>query len=299
MSKILHIFDVSPFLHAGHINKASKLEKLISTGSSWKTQVTPTGGTSLLFNTLYEVMGTGDCVFCCDRNPTIKKDMIPGYKSNRTYDRGMEVEKGACEYILEQCGCNVIARAGYEADDIIYSIVKDKYKEYDIIYIYTGDSDLYFMVDDKVSIRPCSSRAKRVNMDNFKEVTGYEYNTITLCKILYGDSSDCIPSLDKKITEKMADTFFQKPLMPKLGSRENLEYLFSNLYPDYLYRVDWVYPLYVDDIPLEFKRPNKQLIVNFGDAINNRFFRNKAQADFDVRPYVDELQSRGLYIEED
>lgn len=299
MSKTLHIFDVSPFLHAGHVNKASKLEKLINTGSTWKTQVTPTGGTSLLFNTLYEVLGSGDFVFCCDRNPTIKKDMITGYKSNRNHNRDMQVEKGVAEYILEKCECTVLARAGYEADDIIYSIVKQKYNEYDRIFIYTGDSDLYFLVDKKVSIRPSSSRAKMVNYDNFTAVTGYPYNTITIGKILYGDSADCIEGIPKAKRSEIQKFFYTPNFYEHLGDKEFVKYYFDTMFPDFSQRVDMVFPLEVTDLPDDYSKPNKQMIINFGDAINNRYFRNRAETSFDVRPYVEEIQSQGLYIEED
>lgn len=302
MPKILHVFDVSPFIHAGHVNKYSKLEQLVDTGSTWKTQVTPTGGVSFLFNTLYEVVGTGDCVFCCDRNPTIKKDMLPTYKSNRNHDRSKQVDKAAAEYILEKCGCSVLARAGYEADDIIYSIVKKFKEEYDHIYIYTGDSDLYFMVSDNVSIRPSSSKAKTVNMENYEKIAmkgGIRYNCITTSKIIKGDTSDCIPALPKDKQETFINCLYKEEFFKYLGDKKFVRDWTEYLCPDITPQVDLVFPLDVEDIPDYFEKPNKQMIVNFGDAMNNKMFRGLGDPNFDVRPYVIEMQSRGLYIEED
>lgn len=300
MPKILHLFDVSPFIHAGHVNQYSKLERLVDDGVTWKTYVTPTGGTSFLFNTLYEVAGRGDCVFCCDRNPTIKKDMLPTYKNNRDHKHDISVDKGACEYILKKCGCTVLARAGYEADDIIYTLVQKLHNQYDKIYIYTGDSDLYFLVDDIVEIKPSSSRAKSVNRDNYEQIAhkgGIRYNCLTTMKILKGDTSDCIPAMTKAMQEKFMRVMYREEFFPHLGDKKFVRDWVQMLCPECLSQVDMVFPLDIDDLPLEFDAPDRQMIINFGDAMNNKLFRGRSSVNFDVRPYVAEIQERGLYLE--
>lgn len=299
MGRTLHIFDVSPFLHAGHVNKASRIEKLINLGSTWRTQVTPTGGTSLIFNTLYEIMGSGDIVFCCDRNPVIKKDILPTYKSSRKHTRDMAVEEGIAEYILEQCGFTVLARAGYEADDLIYTIVKQNHDTYDNIYIYTGDSDMYLLVDAKVSIRPSSSRAKSVTLDTFKEVTKYDYNLITIAKIIFGDTPDEIPGLPKNVRADVQKFFYKPELQDKLVDYNFVKSWFDYLFPDYTSQVDLVFPLVVDGLPSDFKKPDKQAIANWGDAINNKCFRGRGSKDFRIEDYLEEITNLGLYVEED
>lgn len=302
MPKILHLFDVSPFIHAGHVNKASKLSQVVDLGTTWKSQITPTGGTSLIFNTLYGIMGKGDIVFCCDRNPTIKKDMLPSYKSNRNHQHSIEVEKAAAEYILQECGFTVLARAGYEADDIIYSLVKKMYDAYDEIYIYTGDSDLYFLVDDKVSIKPSSTKAKEVNRWNYDQVLaskGARYNTMTVQKIIKGDTSDCIPALPKDLQLRVASALYMNEFYEHLGDREFVRQWVDYLVPEARTQVDLVFPLDVDDLPIDFKTPDKAMVANFGAAINNKLFRGRGSNSFDIKPYVIELQSRGYYVEDD
>lgn len=302
MSKILHVFDVSPFIHAGHVNKYAKLEKLVNMGSTWCTNVLPAGGISLIFNTLYNVLGTGDCVFCCDRNPTIKKDMLPTYKNNRDHNRDIQADKAVAEYILEKCNCTLIARQGYEADDIIYSIVKKFYKAYDYIYIYTGDSDLYFLVDEKVSIKPSSSRAKEVTLENYESVAGkgfVKYNSITINKIIKGDTSDCIPPLPINEQEIVKELFDKDVFYPKLGDKEFVKGWVDMVIPSVSKQVDLVFPLEVDELPEDFSKPDKQAIINWGDVIGNKLFRNRAQRDFDATEYIDEMCSLGYYILED
>lgn len=304
MEKILHLFDVSPFIHAGKVNKYSKLEQLINDGTTWRTQVTPTGGISLLFNTLYSVVGTGDCVFCCDRNPTIKKDMLSSYKGNRDHARDVEVQKAVAEYILQACNCTVLARAGYEADDLIYTLVKKHYKEYDKIYIYTGDSDLYFLVDAKVSIKPSSSRAKEVTLENYNKVLekkGAVYNTLTVQKILKGDVSDCIPALPKEQQKVLANYLYDAQLVHMLGDKDFVMSWVKHICPEAAPQVDLVFPLMVDftDLPDDFKKPDVISIRNFGAAIGNKMFRGRGTPDFDITAFVIDMQSKGYYLEEE
>lgn len=301
MPKVLHLFDVSPFIHAGRVNKHAKFEMLVDMGTTWRTQVTPAGGISLIFNTLYNVVGKGDCVFCCDRNPTIKKDMLPTYKNSRDHKREIEIEKGVAEYILQECGFTVLARAGYEADDIIYTLVKKLHNCYDEIYIYTGDSDLYFLVDEKVSIKPSSSKAKEVNFYNYEQVLekkGARYNTMTVQKIIKGDTSDCIPALSKPLQELVASLYTEQ-FYPKLGDRDFVRAWVEYLAPEALPQVDLVFPLDVPDLPIDFGAPDKRAIVNFGAAMNNSKYRGRGTPDFDIKYHVTELQKRGYYLEED
>lgn len=301
MTKDLYIFDVSPFIHAGSVNKYAKLEKLVDVGTTWKTMVTPCGGISLIFNTLYSVIGRGDVVFCCDRNPTVKKDMIPGYKGNRDHKRNIEVEKAIAEYILEDCGATVLARAGYEADDIIYTIVKKNHEVYDNIFIYTGDSDLYFLVDNRVSIKPSSSRAKEVNINNYESVLakqGARYNDMTMLKIINGDTSDCIPGLPKNVRQQIAGFFLQPDMLPMLGNREFVYAWMSEMFPEYASQVLNVFPLDVDNIPVDFRPIDKNKIIDWGSAINNKYFRGMGSEKFPINEHLEEIHKLGIYLED-
>lgn len=303
MPKELHIIDVMPFMHAGHVNRYSFFEQLIDVGASYKTQRTPAGGISLILNTVRDIINKGDIVFCCDRNPTIKKDMLPGYKSNRGHKSAIQVETGVAEYILEECGCSIFARAGYEADDLIYTIVKQCHDMYDAIYIYTGDSDMYFLVDNIVSIKPSSTNAKRVTLDNYESVSikgsNYRYNTITFSKILHGDTSDCIPAVSKELQRKVTAFFSNPDFYPHMGDKELLLYYADMAFPELRPQIELVFPLFVENIPTSFKKPDWNTLCCFGNAMHNRNFKNYTRPDFDIDGYVAEMQSRGLYIEEE
>lgn len=295
--KTLSIFDMSPFLHAGHINKRSYLERLEQQGATWVSLRTPTGGTSLLFNKLYELVGVSDIVMVCDRKPTIKTDMDSAYKATREHKPEITIERGAAEYILQQCNVSVVARAGYEADDLAYTYVKLLHDKYDKINIYTCDSDYYFMVDDVVSILPSSSKAKTVTMDNYHDVTGYSYNLMTISKILSGDTSDNIPALPKFIQQEVMNKLYTEKIAPQLGSYEVVKYMFDTFWPQYAYQVDLVFPLTVPDLPQTFLVPDKKMICNFGNAIRNSNFIGRQSPDFDIEPHIDALHKDGIYLE--
>lgn len=293
--KDLHIFDMMAFVHAGHVNKYSFLSQTVRNGAGWETQYIPTGGASLLFNTLYELVGKADVVVVSDRNPTIKKEMVEGYKSNRTHKADITVDKAATEYILQQCGIPLLAREGYEADDIAYSLVLDLKDQYEHIYLYTGDSDWYFMVDSKVSIRKSSSQAKYVDIKNFEAVTGYWYNTITLSKICDGDASDCIPSIGDEASLAIKQKFVTNILRGKLGDKEVVVNLFKAFFPQYLYQVDNVFPLRIEGLPSTFQQPDRVMMCNFGSAIKNKLFRGRMASNFSIQPHVALLCERGIY----
>ena len=60
---------------------------------------------------------------------------------------------------------------------------------------------MYFLVDDRVTIKPSSSRAKEVTRYNYEQVLSkynIKYNMMTMTKIICGDTSDCIPGFLRK-----------------------------------------------------------------------------------------------------
>lgn len=303
MANTLFVLDLLPFVHAGHVNKWSFLHRVEDLGSRVQEVKTPTGGVSLVFNTLYDIIEKGDIVICSDRRPTIKQEMYPEYKANRAHNPEINVEKRAAEYILEKCNATVLYYAGYEADDIIYSIVKQQHDNYDEIYVYTGDSDLYFLVDDKVTIRPASSKGKTVTRENYEKtkVHGncYRYNSITMTKICGGDAGDNIPPLPGPVWEQFSQNMYAEALYPHMGDKNIVKFWVGQLVPEALPQVDLVFPLDVPDLPTEFSTIDKYAVRNWGSAINNKIFRGTGDASFDVAPYVEEMQVKlGIYSQE-
>ena len=200
--KVLHVVDMSPCIYAGSFNRHSFIQgDIVNTGNGYRERNIPTGGASMLFNILGQYMGTGPIAFVADRNPTIKKDKYPDYKGSRTHPNNVSVGKDVAEYILKDCGFTIYAEDGYEADDVIFTIVRQNRMKYDHIYVHTADSDLYILVRDNVSILPTSSQAKTVTMDNYsytcKKGKETPNNSVVFKNFLHGDPSKDLPPLPK------------------------------------------------------------------------------------------------------
>ena len=136
--KVLHVVDMSPCIYAGSFNRHSFIQgDIVNTGNGYRERNIPTGGASMLFNILGQYMGTGPIAFVADRNPTIKKDKYPDYKGSRTHPNNVSVGKDVAEYILKDCGFTIYAEDGYEADDVIFTIVRQNRMKYDHIYVHS------------------------------------------------------------------------------------------------------------------------------------------------------------------
>ena len=73
--------------------------------------------------------------------------------------------------------------------------------------------------------------------------------------------------------------------------------MFDYVLPQYKSQAELVFPLDVDDLPDSFRIPDKQAIINWGDAIRNKLFRGRASSDFNVEPFIEEMQNNGWYID--
>jgi len=297
----LYLLDISGFVHAGAVNKHAYLEQVVDNKGIWSTQITPGGGLSLVMNVLATIVGNGDIIACCDRNPIIKKEMIPGYKSNREHKHEIEVSKQFTEYVLEQCGILCGACDGYEADDVIYTYWKELHELYDHIYVYTMDSDMYFLVDEKTEIMPISSRSKHVTLENFAQtkIHGcfYPYNTITLDKVMNGDTADCIPPLPEGVISIAREIFIEnKDMYGKFGDKDMM-LAFASGYPTITQQINNVFPLTCDALSMDITEPNAQMVCNWGDAIKNKIYRGRKSPNFNVENETAKVQEMGMYLE--
>lgn len=307
MNRVLSVFDVSSFIHAGHVNKHSFLEQYIQKDvpghtRQWCSQRTLSGGTAFLLKAAIRLVNHSDVVFCCDRNPTIKKSMLNGYKGNRDHKATIENDKRLAEIVLNSCDATVLSYDGYEADDIIYTVVRQCYDMYDEIHVYTGDSDMYFLVDEKVSIKPSSSRAKEVTMSNFstsfKKGITIPYNLAIPYKILYGDTSDCIPGLPKDCHKEFIDLITRGKIPEMCGRKDALQLLCYELFPLARKSLDIIHPLDVDSVPYEFGKLNLQMMYNWADTMNCREYAGLCVPSFNAEQRIAEIQAMGLYEEE-
>lgn len=301
MSRILRVFDLSSYCHAGNVNKRAFFDgPIVELASGYTQRNVPAGGVSLLFNQLYYYMGECDMVFCADRNPTIKKGMYPQYKESRVHARDIEIQKEVMERVLALCGFTVLYEEGYEADDFIYSVVTKMKDQYDHVYIHTGDSDLYFLVSDNVSIAKTHSRTKEVTMENysymFKKGKFTPYNMITFMKVLNGDTSDDIPAMPVEKAQPLLDMFDSDFYRVRMGDKNFMRASVEFAAPWALPQFDLVYPLDTP-VPEELGYGDKQLVSEFGYAMKNKLFDGNVRVYSTVEAAINQMAEDGLYID--
>ena len=137
-------------------------------------------GTGVLFGFLKMLRsmqasyGTKHVAFCFDLGPYKRKKLYPNYKSNPAPVDNEERENARQEVrrqidllrtdYLERVGYrNVLFQKGYEADDVIASVVNNL-PDRDRAVIVSGDHDLYQLLSDRVTIHRWTTNGAHGNM---------------------------------------------------------------------------------------------------------------------------------------
>ena len=152
-----------------------------------------------------------DVVICMD-SKSDRKEENSDYKANRVGLKDRDIEAlNNIEYVIRHSGLPVMKEDGYEADDLVASIVRNRADEYDNIIIYTPDADLSVLISDKVSLcrykSVYSKKAtflnahKLITRENMSETfseelkTDLPFNAMILYKCTVGDPSDGIKGI--------------------------------------------------------------------------------------------------------
>lgn len=294
----LHIIEISPHIYAGSISKNKHIEgELCIIANEYVQPQISSGGISFLFNKIYEIGQDGLVVFCADRNPTIKKEMLPSYKANRTHNSSVEIQKIIAEEILEECGYQVLAMDGYESDDIVWSLC-NKYKDqFDHVYIHTDDHDLYINIDDNVTVLPARKNGQVVTKENYRFKCDkdciVEYNSIGMLKVICGDSSDNVKALPKDLQQIVRRTFFTDFYYEHMHDKNFMRTIIETACPAALPNFDVIYPLDVE-VSLDMQAyPDLGLTPIWGKRVGNNKFDNIIVEPESVTNKVREFFSRG------
>jgi DNA polymerase I len=142
-----------------------------------------------------------DYIICAmdSKGPTFRHEMYDQYKATRPKTDELLVEQlPKITDLIKAAKIPTIAMPGYEADDIIGSIVNaERYHDYDKI-IVTGDKDLLQVLQDDVRIFLAGSAfSKSVLYDHSNVINklGFSHELLVDYKALRGDPSDNIPGV--------------------------------------------------------------------------------------------------------
>ncbi|XP_023226557.1 uncharacterized protein LOC111627218 [Centruroides sculpturatus] len=129
---------------------------------------------------------------------TKRHEMCERYKANRIQaPQPLKQQIPIMHEMLDSLKIKHYSLAGYEADDLIASIV-NKYQNQLTVTVFSGDRDLWQLVAPSVSlVSPQSGRKKPLvlNSENFKNLTGLAPEQIVDYKSLVGDNSDNLPGI--------------------------------------------------------------------------------------------------------
>lgn len=211
----LHIFDTSQYICAG-VGNAVVTTGVVEDAGCYRSKEIPCAGVNMLLNTVHEFAKEGnELVYVFDTIPSIKRELhtltfptMDGYKGNRPKKpRHIQYQREMAEEILKHIGFNCIKSKGYEADDCIASLVKACKNDYEHIFIHNKDSDLFYLVDDNVTIVPVGAQGKTVTKSNYETTVNrdYEvkYNALTIHKLLHGEMGDNIPKISDAMCERI------------------------------------------------------------------------------------------------
>jgi DNA polymerase I len=141
-------------------------------------------------------------IVCLDSpGPTFRQSEFVGYRAKRKApDHDLISQLPLLESTLRDSQIKTFSMGGYEADDLIATVVKkaSKKKFIDEIIIITGDKDLMQLVDSKTSLLvPLRglSETKLFRPHDVVEKLGVKPNQVVDLKALMGDMSDNYPGV--------------------------------------------------------------------------------------------------------
>jgi DNA polymerase-1 len=154
------------------------------------------------------------CVFDSDK-PTFRHEQYEDYKANREeMDEELRVQFPRAREVVETLNIPLFMMDGYEADDLIGTLVKNEVDGNLRKIIVTGDHDILQLIDDDDDIAvymsgSSFSKSKLYREEQVKERYKLDPIQIIDYKSLLGDSSDNIPGV-KGVGKKGATDLLQQ-----------------------------------------------------------------------------------------
>lgn len=136
-------------------------------------------------------------IFCADsKGDGFRKTLYSDYKANRKEaDQDLVVQIPIVLDWIEKMGFSLIVKDGYEADDLIATLVTEAKKSNIKSKIIGSDKDLYQLLDDENVVIYDSVKKKEIRVNDCIEKFGVHPNNFIDFQALLGDSSDNIPGV--------------------------------------------------------------------------------------------------------
>ncbi len=148
---------------------------------------------------IFQMYKPSHCFIAFDAGKKTKRhDIYKEYKAGRP-KVPVEIfeQKDIIIEILNSMNIRHMDMEGYEGDDLIASMTT-KFSNNNEILVWSDDQDLLQLIDNNVSVIVKDSKTKKFiikNINNFKDIHGFEHYQIPDFKGISGDSSDNLPGI--------------------------------------------------------------------------------------------------------
>lgn len=206
MKKLL-IIDTFNFLHRAY----HALPKTL-TDTEGRPNNAVYGVASMLISVFNQIEPNYVVAAMDSEEPTFRVEDFTGYKAHRKpMEDDLAQQIPRVIEILDAFGLKKIMVNGYEADDVIGTVVEDYKDDFEIIVV-SNDRDLWQLVDEnvKIMVPKRKGQVKWIGPQEVREKMGFEPEKLVDYKALKGDSSDNIPGvygIGKVTAKKLLDEF--------------------------------------------------------------------------------------------
>jgi len=161
------------------------------------------GFTNILFKILREQKPDYVAVAFDSKEKSFRHEKFEDYKANRKampdeLSRQIEIIKE----VVEACNIPMIAKPGFEADDILGTLARQASEQGLDVYLVTNDKDVLQLLGDHV-FRFDATNGKVYGVEDLRNSKGIEPEQVVDVLALSGDSSDNVPGVEG-IGEKTA-----------------------------------------------------------------------------------------------
>ncbi|MDR1499037.1 MAG: DNA polymerase I [Rickettsiales bacterium] len=168
------------------------------------------GFTRMLMNLIVGLRSTHIAVVFDTGGKTFRHDIFQDYKANRPpVPDDMKPQFPMLREVVNALNVKIVEREGYEADDVIATLVKQAERENYEVWIISGDKDLMQLVSENVFLYE-TKEAKKIGIAEVVEKWGVEPSKLLDVLSLMGDNSDNVPgvpSIGQKTAVELVNSF--------------------------------------------------------------------------------------------
>lgn len=174
---------------------------------------------------------TSDEIIAVMDSPTNKKEHYNDYKSNRTFNNEVFVQRELLRYLIPNLGINMLSQKEFEADDLFYCFVLDMFTKkkipFDGINLYCDDLDLAGCIVYKSIYRMgLTSKTPMLTCDNYSYILhrhgmSIPYNAVLPFIMFYGKPSNNL-KVFKSADHKECFNAFMQFANENFKGKENL-----------------------------------------------------------------------------